>query len=436
MTDPHRIVIVGGGAGGLELATRLGNRLGRRGLAQITLVDHERTHVWKPLLHEVAAGTLDTCDESLDHLAHAHWHYFHFCLGHMDGLDRAQRRLHLAPLYSPNNREIAPERTIDYDTLVIAVGSVSNDFGTPGVKEHAHSLDTTEEAEAFQQDLIDAMVDANAREGELAPGQLDTVIIGGGATGTELAAQLHRICHLLPAFGLATVNPDLQIRVHIVESHERILSALPERLSKAVTTRPHELGVQIHTGQHVIKVDAEGVLTDTGDTIPASFKVWAAGIKAPDFLNRLDGLETNKRNQLMVKRTLQTTRDSHIFAFGDCAACPSSDNRTQVPPLAQAARQQAQLLAENLEQHIQGGTLKPFTYRDWGTLVALGRYTTVGNLMSNILGDHFISGTFARMMYLLLHRRHQAAIIGRWRTGLWILDDLLRRRFRPRVKLH
>ena len=436
MTAPHHIVIVGGGAGGLELATRLGDRLGRRGKARITLVDSERTHVWKPLLHEVAAGTLDTCDESLDYLVQARWHHFRFCLGRMDGLDRERRQIHLAPLYNSNNREIAPDRQLGYDTLVIAVGSVSNDFGTPGVHEHASSLDTTADAERFQHELIDAMVYANAKGNGLAPGQLDTVIIGGGATGVELAAQLYQICHQLPAFGLDAVDPDRQIRVHIVESHERILSPLPPRLSAAAARRLRELGVRIHTGQHAVELDEHGVRTDTGDYFPAHFKVWAAGIKAPEFLTRLDGLETNKRNQLVVERTLQCSRDSNIFAFGDCAACPTPDDKGQVPPLAQAAHQQARLLAGNLERHINGTQLIGYTYKDWGSLVALGRYTTVGTLMSNLLGNHFVAGNFARLMYLLLHRRHQAAVNGWWRTGLWMLDDLVRRGIRPHVKLH
>src|SRR5262245_7066379 len=146
---PHHVVIVGGGAGGLELATRLGDRLGRRGRARITLVDRSRTHLWKPLLHEFAAGTMDLDDHALDYLAQAHWHGFHFQLGEMDGLDRERRVVSVAPTLDDDGRELIPRREIGYDTLVIAVGSHTNDFGTPGAREHAISLDRSDQAGLF-----------------------------------------------------------------------------------------------------------------------------------------------------------------------------------------------------------------------------------------------------------------------------------------------
>ncbi|MFN7276599.1 MAG: FAD-dependent oxidoreductase, partial [Betaproteobacteria bacterium] len=137
-TGPHRILIAGGGAGGLELATRLGDKLGRRGLARITLIDRARTHLWKPLLHQVAAGSMDLNDHALDYLAQARWHGFEFQLGRMEGLDRAARRVWLAPLLdTESGAQVLPRRAIGYDTLVIAVGSHTNDFGTPGAAQHA-----------------------------------------------------------------------------------------------------------------------------------------------------------------------------------------------------------------------------------------------------------------------------------------------------------
>src|SRR5690606_20134684 len=182
----HRIVIVGGGAGGLELATRLGDRYGRKGRLRVTLIDRARTHLWKPLLHEFAAGSLDIDAHDLDYLAQARWHHFSFQLGEMDGLDRTRRVVRVAPTRDEDGEELIPRREIPYDTLVIAVGSRTNDFGTPGAREHAISLDTAEEAESFHRQLINACIRANAQKGPIRPEQLNVAIIGAGATGVEL----------------------------------------------------------------------------------------------------------------------------------------------------------------------------------------------------------------------------------------------------------
>jgi len=162
-SDLHRVVVVGGGAGGLELVTRLGDRLGRRGLADIALIERARTHLWKPLLHEVAAGNMDVSRHELDYLAQAHWHAFRYRFGEMVGLDRSRRLVHLAANLDDEGRLITAERSFGYDTLVIAIGSVTNDFGTPGVKENAIALDTPEQAQLFNRRLINACLRATPR---------------------------------------------------------------------------------------------------------------------------------------------------------------------------------------------------------------------------------------------------------------------------------
>ena len=318
----RRIVIVGGGAGGIELATRLGDTLGRRGKALVTLIDRSRTHLWKPLLHEFAAGTMDLDQHALDYLAQARWHHFRFQLGEMDGLDRGRRTVLVAPTRDGDGRELIPRREIAYDTLVIAVGSHSNDFGTPGALEHAISLDRADQAELFHRRLIDACIRANSQRTPLRPEQLNVAIIGAGATGVELAAELHKSTRELVAYGLDRIDPEKDVRLTIIEAAPRILPAMPERLSKAVTDLLHGLNVQVLTGERVTQVAADGVTTAAGKTIPAELTVWAAGIKAPDFLKDIGGLETNRINQLAVLETLQTTRDPDIFAMGDCASCP------------------------------------------------------------------------------------------------------------------
>ena len=433
---PHRIVIVGGGAGGLELATKLGNSLGKRKQAEITLVDKSPTHVWKPLLHQIAAGTSGMLEHELEYLAQAHWHHFRFLLGQMVGLDRAQKTINLAPVLDDREMEISAGRTVHYDTLVLCVGSLANDFGTPGAKEHAIALETQYDAAKFHRRLINAFIRAHSRS----PGashKLDIAIIGAGATGVELAAELHYTTRQLAAYGLDQVMPDRDVRLTLIEAASRVLPALPERLSEATLTQLEKLNVQVFCGDPVVKVSIDRVDTKSGRQIPADLVVWAAGIKAPDFLANIDGLETARNNQLIVKPTLQTTRDDNIFAFGDCAACPWPEKQSNVPPRAQAAHQQSALLVDSLQRRLRGEPIKAYRYRDFGSLVSLGEYSTVGNLMGSLSGGSIlIEGLFARLMYISLYKLHLLALHGLGKVALDTVARLIARRTQPQIKLH
>lgn len=430
-----KIVVVGGGAGGLELATQLGKTLGRTGQADITLIDATRTHIWKPLLHEVAAGTLDSHDDELDYLAQASANHFRFVLGRMNGLNRADKRVRIAPLLDAKGGEIMPERTYPYDILVIAVGSICNDFGTPGVAEHCQFLDTTEQAEQFQNRLLEAYLYAHSTGGVQEQGQLGIVIVGGGATGIELAAQLHQATWLLNAYGLDDIKPSA-IKIHLIEASPNLLPGVPERLSKATLNQLTGLGVNVLLGERVVQVTAEGMATQSGRFIPAALKVWAAGIKAPDFLQTIEGLATNRINQIAVRPTLQTTVDDAIYAIGDCASCPWPEKGTTVPPRAQAAHQMAGLVLKNIRRTLEGKPLLNYQYRDYGSLVALGQYSTVGSLMGNLMGTVMIEGFIARLVYLSLYKMHQLALFGVPRVSLLMLANFFRRRLRPKIKLH
>jgi NADH dehydrogenase len=438
MAALHHIVIVGGGAGGLELATRLGDRLGRKRQARITLVDCSRTHLWKPLLHEVAAGSMDLYEHDLDYLAQARWHHFQFQLGRMDGLDRARRTIRITPTRDEGTgEELIPRREISYDTLVMAIGCTTNDFGTPGARDHAISLDTPEEAERFHHRLVNACIRANAQVEPLAPKQLKVAIIGAGATGVELAAELHKTTRELVAFGFEKINPERDIRMTIIEAAPRILPALPERIALAAQDLLRELHVEVLTGERVTEVRDDAVLTSSGRVIPVELTVWAAGIKAPDFLRELDGLESNRQNQLVVHQTLQTTRDENVFAMGDCACCPWPRHSQCVPARAQAAHQQATHLVRNIKRRIDGKPLEPYVYRDFGSLVSLGDYSTVGSLMGKLIGGTiFVEGVFARIMYISLYRMHLYALHGLAKVVFDVMGRIFARRTEPRVKLH
>src|SRR5256885_8539401 len=353
MTDPHRIVIVGGGAGGLELATRAGDRFGRRGRARVTLVDKNETHLWKPLLHEVAAGSMDIHAHQLDYLAQARWHHFTFCYGALESVNRTRREIAVAASVDERGVEVIPRRTLGYDTLVIAIGSVANTFGVPGVEEHAYALESAAEADRFHRRLINACIRANYRPGSL-PAKLRVVIIGAGATGVELAAELHNSTRMLAAYGLQNIDPAGFLHITLLNADPRILPMLPERIAKAVTGALEDLGVSVACSEQAVEITASEVKTQSGKSYPADLAVWAAGIKGADLLRNLDGLETNRINQLLVQPTLQTTRDPDIFALGDCSAFPREGKAPPVPPAAQAAHQQASHLLGRSEERRVG----------------------------------------------------------------------------------
>lgn len=434
MTTPmKKIVIVGGGAGGLELATQLGHKLGRRNKAEITLVDRNHSHLWKPLLHEVATGSLDEGIDALSYLAHARNHHFQFQLGTVTDLNRETRQLHLAEIRDAQGELLVPERELAYDTLVMALGSTSNDFGTPGVKDHCIFLDNPHQARRFHNEMLNLFLKFSSNEG--ARDQVNIAIVGGGATGVELSAELHNAVKQLHSYGYKGLD-NSALNVTLVEAGERILPALPPRISTAAHQELTKLGVRVLTQTMVTSAEQKGLNTKSGEFIEADLMVWAAGIKAPDFMKELGGLETNRINQLVVTETLQTTRDENIYAIGDCASCALPGGGF-VPPRAQSAHQMASRALDNILAQMKGQTLKPYVYKDHGSLVSLSRFSTVGSLMGNLMrGSMMVEGRIARFVYISLYRMHQIALHGYFKTGLMMLVGSINRVIRPRLKLH
>ncbi len=435
----QRIVIVGGGAGGLALATQLGKRLGRKGLAEITLVDAARTHVWKPLLHQLAAGSYDTHAEEIEYLAQARWNHFKFRLGTLVGVDRAGKTVQLAASHDEAGAEITPAQQLAYDTLVISVGSQTNDFGTPGAAQYTIKLDTPQAARRFNDRLINACIRAQTVARQAGSSRLTVTIVGGGATGVELAAELHASARMLANFGFDYIHPEKDLQLVLVEAAPRLLSQLPQRLGEAAQRELRKLSVEVHTDEKVVEVMADGLRMASGKVIASTITVWAAGVKAADFLKTLGGeqpLETNRLNQLLVNQNLQSTLDASIYAMCDCAACQHADG-TWVPPRAQAAYQQAMYLARKLPQLMSGQPVPGFVYTDQGSLVSLAEYSSVGSLMGSLTkGSFFIEGQLAKLMYWGLHKQHQFALGGLRKTLLITLSELIDHAHRPRIKLH
>jgi NADH dehydrogenase len=376
----------------------------------------------------------------LEYLAQAHWHHFKFRYGRVNEVDSKNKTVSIEPTYDIDGTEIIPLRKIKYDTLVLSVGSTVNDFSIPGAKEFAVALDTQDQAERFHQKLHNSILRAQTQKGSVRPGQLEVVIVGGGATGVELAAELHKATREMTAYGLDRVNPDRDISIYLVEASNRLLPALPPKISASVESELRKLNVKLFLGERVTKVTKEGIETQSGKKILSSLVVWAAGIKAPEFLSQIKGIETNSIHQIKVESTLQSTSDADIFAFGDCAACPvKPGSDLLVPPRAQAAHQQASMLYKSIKSKVlkPNKALPNYVYKDYGSLVNLGRYSTVGNLMGSLLGGSmFIEGLIARLMYLMLYQMHLSSLHGVVSVVFRLLGKIISRRTEARVKLH
>ena len=435
-----KIVIVGGGAGGLELATKLGKKLGRKGKAEVLLLDRNHTHIWKPLLHEVASGSLDVGVDSVGYRAHAHQNGFMFKLGSLCGVDRERRVVLLEALTDSDGEEILPEREEPYDYLVLAIGGVSNDFGVTGVADHCTFLDSPDQANLFHQRLVNHFIRLNRKlsQGE-SNQELHVAIVGGGATGVELSAELFKARECFTTYGLHHITAD-HLKVSLIEAGPRLLPALSDKISSATKNELIKLGVNVHVSTVVARAESNALITNNEQRFDADLVVWAAGVKAPDMLAGFDGLETNRANQLIVEPSLLVKGDQNIFALGDCAGCrikgPNGEEQW-VPPRAQSAHQMASLVAKNISHLIKTEPLEAFIYKDRGSLVSLSHYTAFGKLMGGLSkGSLKVEGRIARMAYVSLYRMHQLAIHGWYRTLLVTLADKINHFIRPRLKLH
>ncbi len=430
-----RVLIVGGGIAGVVVATKLG----RTGRANVTLVDKSLSHVWKPTMHTIAAGTSSAERQRLSLLALAKRNGFTFWPGSLEGVDRPAKRVTLSPFAAAAPGEDAPPIGLSYDVLVLAIGSRANDFGTAGVAEHCWTVDDLVEAEDFRTRLRQAMFTAGTG------GNLDVAIVGGGATGVELAAELRRAIDRVAGYG----PPEMahKLRLTLIEAGPRLLPAFPAHIAEAAGHTLTALGIAIRTGAVVTEADADGFTLKDGTRVAASLKIWAAGVKAPDVLSRIEGLERSRTGQLVVSSSLQTTRDPSIFALGDCAGLPAEGGHP-VPATAQAARQQALYLARHLARHhpasapdpslgqashpvgqasrVTHAPTPPFQYRDRGSIVSLSDYNGWGTFGHYAFGGGPLKGLSARWAHALLYRQHRFELLGAPRGSLdWLADQLV-----------
>jgi len=425
------IIIVGGGAGGLELAIRLG-RYHKNKKAKVILVDKNRIHIWKPLLHEVASGSLDPDIDGVDYLSLGSKNGFIFHLGSMNELNKETQSITLSPLLDDEGQTILEARQLHYEKLIFAIGSVTNDFGTVGAHKNCTFLDSPASAQKFHTKLLNQFLKLQSDDND---NILEIAIVGAGATGVELAAELYKTSELLKSYGYNHLSQN-RLKVTLIEAGPRLLAALPERIAQSAQCELEKLGVEILLNTAVSKVDENGLHTKDGNFITSRMSVWAAGIKAPDFLAHIGGLETNRINQIVVTPELYSVTDPNIYALGDCSHCVMEDG-FKVPPRAQSAHQMASHIFNNLKLLEKNKPQQRYKYVDYGSLVSLSTYSTVGNLMGNLTkGSMFIEGRLARMVYIGLYRMHQMVIFGKLKTLLFILVNRINNRLRPNMKMH
>jgi NADH dehydrogenase len=435
-----RIVIVGGGAGGLQLATRLGDTVGRRGQAEVVLVDRYPTHFWKPLLHEAASGHRDPATHTIEYVAQAKRHGFRFVQGALQALDRTTRTVTIAAVHDADGTEILPQRELGYDDLVLAVGSVTNFFNVPGAARHALPLENLDQAEDFRRKFLAACTRANHAAEQHPARRAAPVcisVIGAGATGVELAAALRHAVQQLTTYRFKALVSTRDVHIRLIEGGARILPALDERLSARMHAQLRTLSVDVLTDTRVAQVDADAVTTATGERLASDITIWAAGVAGPAVLRELGGIALNRSNQVIVTDTLQTPDDAHVYAFGDCAACPSADALSVLPPRAQVAHQQAVYLGDAFARRLAGKPVARFAFRDAGTVVSLGH---AGAVYQADFGARprslIVDGLAAIGLYKFLYRKHLFSVYGLKRALFQSLGHWLQRRNQPSIKLH
>jgi NADH dehydrogenase len=415
---PKSIVVVGGGTAGLQLASRLGNRLGKPGLANIVLVDRNSTHLWKPLLHEVATGRVESVTHDTVFALQGKRNHFRFVQGELVAVDRTQRTITLA-LPEAGEVQGMHRTTIAYDELVLAIGGVTQYFGVPGAQQYALTLDTVSSAEQVRQRVASALrrkVFAQPRE-DGAPVRL--AIVGAGATGVQLAAHLRRrIATVLDRHG-AWLDPVTGVDISLIEGSPRILSGMDARIAEGVQAELAAMKIRVVTQARVTRVHESGLVIAGQALLPTDVVVWTAGVAAPAVLATL-GLPVNPNGRIRVRETLQSVTDDRIFAIGDCASCRLQDLETDLPPRAQVAHQQALYLAGAIVNRMRGQAVTGFSYRDYGSVVSLAGSKAIGRLEVRGGRGWNVAGKFGALVHLAVYRRHIVALHG-WGRALLVM---------------
>ena len=424
-----RIVIIGGGIAGLELATSLGKQLGKTGEASITLIDKYLTHIWKPLLHEIAVGSSNIEDNAVDYIFHGKKNFYRFQLGTLIGLNRQKKEVIIEVNQIVDKNNVKKEKNIAYDILIITIGSISNNYNIPGTDKYCYYLDSLEQATKLQQDFLNYIVSSNNDKKNYNIG-----IIGAGATGVELAAEVYSAIHEGNKYNIQ--SHERRVNISIIESCNRLLPALPQITSHFILNKLKNIGINILLNEKVIKVTHQGIHTASGTFISAEFKIWSAGIRGESVLSKLDGLKVTNSCRLLINNKLQTTLDDSIYAIGDCSAC-FIDQKNIVPARAQAAHQESVFLKKQIIERIRNKrSTKTFHYHDNGSIISLGGQGTILHIIFKQCKNIFMKGISARLIYRLLYKIHQVKLSGLFYVLIQSFSKLISKCIKAKIKLH
>ncbi len=389
MAERHRVVILGGGFGGLYAAQAL-----KRGPVDVTLVDRRNYHLFQPLLYQVATGSLSPGEIAAP------------IRGVLSEQKNATVLLGEAIDIDPTAKKVTLRDggTVPYDSLIVATGSQSSYFGHEDWKIWAPGLKTIEDATMMRHKILLAF---EAAERTTDPDQrrawLTFVIVGGGATGVELAGALCEIANHTLKHDFRSIHPQ-DARIILVDGGKRILSAFPADLSQSAETQLVKLGARARSGLTVTNVDENGVTLKcaTGIEHIASHTVlWAAGVAVSDFARQLakqTNAEIDKGGRFKVTGNLSLAQFPDIYVVGDCAYVENAEKKP-MPGVAQAAMQSGAYAAKEILRKLKNGPdSKPFSYFDKGDLAVIGRAAAV----ANIFGFH-LKGLPAWVVWLFIH---------------------------------
>jgi NADH:ubiquinone reductase (H+-translocating) len=400
-TDRHRVVVVGGGFGGLRAVQRL-----RREPVDVTLIDRRNFHLFQPLLYQVATGALSASEiASPLRGVFARNRNVSVVLGEVTGFDLAGRRVLVGALPS-GEQEVA----IPYDSLVVAGGSRYTYFGHDEWRPFAPDVKTLESALDVRRRILGAFEAAEVEtDAAKRAAWLTFVVVGGGPTGVELAGQIGEIARSTLRRDFRSIDPGAA-RILLVETADRVLPQFPPRLSASAARSLDRLGVMPLTGRTVVGIDAESVTIGGGaenEIVPARTVVWAAGVVASELaaaLAREAGTELDRAGRLAVGPDLTVAGHPGVIALGDMVQVHDVAGRpVDLPGLAPVAMQQGRYAARAIGARLRGNAPAPFRYRDKGNLATIGRARAVADIkglqLSGLLA--WVTWLFVHLFYLI-----------------------------------
>ncbi|MFO1077182.1 MAG: FAD-dependent oxidoreductase [Planctomycetota bacterium] len=414
--EPTRIVILGGGFGGLYAGMRLERIFADDPHVEVTVVNQDNFLLFTPMLHEVAASDLD-----LTHVVSATrklLQHARFVNGEVRGIDLARRTVTIA------HGEERREHRLRYDHLVVGLGSVTNFYGLPGLAEGAFTMRTLGDAIALRNRLIASMEEASVVDDPEQRARLLTfVVAGGGFAGVETIAAINDFARETLRFYPRLSPADL--RVVLVHSGDRILPELSGSLGRYAQEKLTARGVEVRLQARVQALNARGVALADGTELPTRTLVWTAGTAPHPLLATLPCAK--ERGRIVVEATMAVPQHPGIWALGDCAAVPDLVRGGSCPPTAQHATRQGTTLADNLAAAMRGRPLRPFRFRMLGQLAALGRRSGVAQVFGMRFSG-FVAWWLWRSIYLSklpgFERKVRVAVD--WSLDLLFTKDLVK----------